>query len=67
MAQRRAPHLTYMCVSDNLKKDFIAPNALGWETVCPLDDGRNIHKQDFDAGTDEMRARKVVRGLRELV
>lgn len=57
----------FMYVGDNPKKDFIAPNALGWETVCLLDDGRNIHKQEFDAGTNEMRARKVVRGLRELV
>lgn len=56
----------FMYVGDNLKKDFIAPNALGWETVCLLDDGRNIHKQDFDAVTDEMRARKVVRELRRL-
>ena len=32
-------------VGDNLKKDFIAPNALGWQTVCLKDDGRNIHKQ----------------------
>lgn len=34
-------------VGDNLQKDFIAPNALGWTTVCLLDDGRNVHKQDF--------------------
>ena len=38
-------HFTY--VGDNPKKDFIAPNALGWQTVCLRDDGRNIHKQDF--------------------
>lgn len=24
----------FMYVSDNLKQDFIAPNALGWETIC---------------------------------
>lgn len=34
-------------VGDNLQKDFIAPSALGWTTVCLLDDGRNVHKQDF--------------------
>jgi len=31
---------------DNLLKDFITPNKLGWETICILDNGRNIHKQD---------------------
>lgn len=35
----------FIYVGDNLKKDFIAPNTLGWQTVCLKDDGRNIHKQ----------------------
>lgn len=34
-------------VGDNPAKDFLAPNTLGWKTVCLLDDGRNIHKQNF--------------------
>ena len=34
-------------VGDNLKKDFIAPNALGWMTICLKDDGSNIHEQDI--------------------
>lgn len=37
----------FIYIGDNLKKDFIAPNALRWLTVCLKDDGRNIHKQDF--------------------
>ena len=28
-------------------KDFVAPNHLGWITICLLDDGRNIHHQNF--------------------
>lgn len=40
-------------VGDNLQKDFIAPNALGWTTICLQDDGRNIHKQNI--GTLEVR------------
>ena len=35
-------------VGDNLKKDFIAPNYLSWRTVCIMDDGRNIHKQEWE-------------------
>lgn len=34
-------------VGDNPQKDFLAPNSLGWNTICLLDDGQNIHKQDF--------------------
>jgi len=34
-------------VGDNTAKDFVGPNTLGWKTVCLLDDGRNIHKQNF--------------------
>ena len=38
----------YWYVGDNTKKDFKGPNNLGWSTVCLLNDGRNIHPQDFD-------------------
>lgn len=40
--------MNYMYVGDNTRKDFIAPNTLGWHTICLLDDGQNIHKQSFD-------------------
>lgn len=34
-------------VADNPEKDFLAPNQLGWKTICLKDDGRNIHKQEL--------------------
>lgn len=34
-------------VGDNLNKDFITPNKLNWTTICLLDNGKNVHKQDF--------------------
>jgi putative hydrolase of the HAD superfamily len=37
----------YIYVGDNIKKDFIAPNELGWITIGIVDDGSNIHKQDM--------------------
>ena len=40
-------HRNFLYVGDNPQKDFLAPNQLGWKTFCLLDDGRNIHKQDF--------------------
>ena len=38
----------FVYIGDNPKKDFIAPNRLGWTTVCLLDNGENIHPQRFD-------------------
>ncbi|MEN3324135.1 HAD family hydrolase [Mariniflexile soesokkakense] len=38
----------YVYIADNISKDFISPNILGWTTICLLDNGKNIHKQVFD-------------------
>lgn len=38
----------YYYIGDNTKKDFITPNKLGWTSICLLDNGENIHKQNFD-------------------
>lgn len=58
--------LTFYYVGDNPDKDFIAPNELGWVTVCLLDDGRNIHKQSFD--NEEIKQPKYkLSGLKELI
>lgn len=38
----------YYYIGDNVNKDFITPNSLGWNTVCLIDNGYNIHKQDFE-------------------
>ena len=34
-------------IGDNPRKDFVAPNQLGWTTIMLLDDGNNIHSQDL--------------------
>lgn len=38
----------YYYIADNLKKDFIAPNALGWKTIGVIDNGKNIHFQSHN-------------------
>lgn len=35
--------LEYYYIADNIKKDFVSPNALGWKTVGLIDNGLNIH------------------------
>ena len=53
----------FLYVGDNPDKDFIAPNTLGWETICLRDDGRNIHKQDFSAVSNEAMPNKMVMNI----
>lgn len=54
-------------VGDNPRKDFIAPNALGWHTICLKDYGRNIHKQDFTSTPAQARPRKMIESLKDLI
>ena len=39
------PASGYIYVGDNPKKDFLAPNTLGWVTLGLRDRGRNVHSQ----------------------
>lgn len=34
-------------IGDNPEKDFITPNHLGWKTIGILDNGENIHPQNY--------------------
>lgn len=54
-------------VGDNLKKDFIAPNILGWTTICLKDDGRNIHRQRVDDIKEGMMPKRWIKTLLELL
>ena len=40
------PAQAYFYIADNPKKDFLAPNHLGWQTVGLLGSAFNIHSQD---------------------
>lgn len=42
------PDRTYTYIGDNIAKDFLAPKALGWQTICLKDNGQNIHSQDYN-------------------
>lgn len=45
---KEMPASRYVYIGDNPKKDFIAPNELGWMTICLRDHGTNIHQQNID-------------------
>lgn len=46
-------------VGDNLNKDFVIPNQRKWISVCLLDDGRNVYKQDFDLDVKFLPAHRI--------
>jgi len=58
--------LSFYYIGDNPQKDFLAPNQLGWKSVCLLDDGRNIHKQDLSLPL-EYRPQQIVKYLKEIL
>tara|TARA_Y200000002_G_scaffold150198_2_gene124168 strand:+ start:31723 stop:32376 length:654 start_codon:yes stop_codon:yes gene_type:complete len=60
------PDKKFLYVADNTSKDFLAPNTLKWDTVCLLDNGHNIHKQNFDLQIQYL-PKKKINYLKELI
>lgn len=56
------PAKRYYYIGDNLAKDFIAPNDLGWTTICYKDQGCNIHSQAKD-GDDKYLPEYYIHGF----
>lgn len=48
----RWPGKRYAYIGDNPRKDFIAPNRLGWLTIGLVDNGANIHSQRIEADAE---------------
>lgn len=53
-------------VADNPAKDFLFPNLMGWQTICLLDKGKNIHPQHFDLAKEYLPTLSIS-SLRELL
>ncbi len=56
----------FVYVGDNPAKDFIAPNRLGWETICILDNGENIHPQTFSKAEPQNQPLYKVKSLADV-
>lgn len=52
-------------IADNPAKDFVTPNALGWNTIMLRNRGQNIHPQDLDV-PKAFRAQIEINSLREI-
>lgn len=47
LVQKEIKGKDYYYIGDNLKKDFIAPNFLKWNTIGVIDSGKNIHSNAY--------------------
>ena len=65
--QNKYPDYNYIYVGDNIQKDFLAPNILGWNTICLLDDGCNIHKQNFNKVAEKFLPKTTIKKLIEIL
>lgn len=45
---KKYPQAEFYFLGDNTSKDFIIPHKLKWITICVLDQGENIHKQEVE-------------------
>jgi len=45
--EKKFPDKQFTYIADNTKKDFVIPGKLGWQMVCVLNNGRNVHSQDL--------------------
>ena len=50
--QNKFPDKNYTYIGDNTSKDFVSANSLNWTTICLLDKGDNIHKQNFNVSQE---------------
>lgn len=57
----------YYYIADNLKKDFIGPNVLGWKSVALLDNGMNIHFESYKHMNKESLPKDFIINFRELI
>ncbi len=56
----------YYYIGDNIKKDFVTPNACDWITIRVLDNGLNIHKTNTISVSENCLAQKTIKNFEEL-
>tara|TARA_B110000027_G_scaffold85788_1_gene91035 strand:+ start:103 stop:753 length:651 start_codon:yes stop_codon:yes gene_type:complete len=59
LLHRIYPTKKLIYIADNTAKDFLAPNSLNWDTICLMNNGQNIHRQDFNLSMDYLPKMKV--------
>lgn len=60
------PGELYFYIADNIRKDFYAPNRLGWTTIGLIDNGLNIHSDGYQYMKQEFLPHGFVHDLSEI-
>ncbi|MFS4457210.1 HAD family hydrolase [Maribacter sp. 2304DJ31-5] len=60
------PNHEFTYIADNLKKDFISPNLLNWDSIHLLDNGLNIHVNQMNFMKKENLPKKYVASLNQI-
>ncbi len=53
-------------IADNIKKDFITPKRIGWQTICLMDNGLNIHSNTFQYLNEEHLPHEFISSMTDL-
>ena len=60
------PNHEFTYIADNLKKDFISPNLLHWNSIYLLDNGSNVHKNQMNFMKTENLPKTYVASLNQI-
>jgi len=60
------PANKYYYIGDNVKKDFVTANAIGWQTIGLIDNGLNIHNQSTKDIEDRYLPHSLIQNYKEI-
>jgi len=60
------PNHSYLYMADNLRKDFISPNKLGWNSIGLADNGLNMHYDGHLYDNEICRPKHFVTSFKEI-
>ena len=66
LVMQHFPAFKYVYIGDNPAKDFLAPNLLGWISICLLGCSKNIHSQSTMGLSPEFLPDVCIQSLNDL-
>ena len=64
--EEKFPNHKYCYIADNFKKDFVAPNKLGWLSIGVQDNGLNIHFEAYKFTSKKHHPQHIITSIEEL-
>lgn len=60
------PEHNYLYMADNLRKDFVTPNKLGWNSIGLVDNGLNMHYDGHLYFNEDCKPKNFVASFKEI-